>query len=223
MRGIPHVSRLALYYAGNALLPAKPLASPSATLHVVPSSVPLSGKKARRALGLVPSRIVDASLLHERLFVDEDDDGILSHLPSAPFYAALSSFSRSRLFPLSRSCERGVLLQSSGYAARFISYPTNWEARTAARIPERRFPPLRGMRYRERDDATGRNLRRANRNRRRGGTFCVPRRRRRFSITARRSIRRVFRLGQLTEIDSRLRIESYVIIFSTIQTQSDVM
>lgn len=151
MRGIPHVSRLALYYAGNALLPAKPLASPSAILHVVPSSVPLSGKKARRALGLVPSRIVDASLLHERLFVDEDDDGILSHLPSAPFYAALSSFSRSRLFPLCRSCERGVLLQSSGYAARFISYPTNWEARTAARIPERRFPPLRGMRYRERE------------------------------------------------------------------------
>lgn len=124
------------------------LPSLSATLHVVPSSVPLSGKKARRALGLVPSRI--GRLSSTSLFVheDDDDDGIFSlfslalslSLSHPPFVLDPLTLS---LAPVAES------FCSSGYAARFISYPTNWEARTAARIPERRFPPLRGMRYRE--------------------------------------------------------------------------
>lgn len=124
----------------------QPLPSLSATLHVVPSSVPLSGKKARRALGLVPSRIVDASLARASSSTKTTTTTTGSFpsslqlpftpLPHPPFLLSLS------LAPAAESC-------SSGYAARFISYPTNWEARTAARIPERRFPPLRGMRYRE--------------------------------------------------------------------------
>lgn len=191
-----------------------------ATTRRVSTLVPLSGKKARHALGLVPSRIVDASSLPRAspLVVHRRRDP--PSLPSSSFpspppslhlllhpvplsLSLLGSLLRGfALFLLSPEVSLSLSLpaESSGYTARFISYPANWEARTASGIPERRFPPPKGMRYRE-VDATQRDDIPESPTSERARTrtaahllplLCsrrVPRRRRVFSITARRAVR----------------------------------
>lgn len=167
---------------------------------------------------------MDSSLPRAPLLVDEDDDGILSHLSSAPFYPFSFFFSLILPTPLSlpsRRREENPSAQFWVYAARFISYPTNWEARTAGQDSRTEISAAEGNalpRERRRDDRTE----------------SLPDERTGIAAAEAPSsaflgVAGVFQLrrdalstvcsglGQLAEIDSRLRIESYVIIFSMIQ------
>lgn len=161
----------------------------------VSTMVPPSGKKARRALGLVPSRIVDAFSSTSTSSSTKTTTGSspscrllhLFHLSSSQFYL-LHRFALPLILDPTLSLEESFC--SSGYTARFISHPANWEARTAAGITERRFPSSKGMRYRERRRnaivwCTGRNLWRTNQNRRPQKHPLRSSASPRFSITAR--------------------------------------
>lgn len=146
MRGIPQVSRLALYYAGNAPLPSHYHRCPRLSTRRCLFG---SFKREEGAPCTWPCALADSGRLSSTSASSSTTKTTTGSSPSSlqlPFTPTSSSFSRVLdSFPLSFLREESFC--SSGYAARFISYPTNWEARTAARIPERRFPPLRGMRY----------------------------------------------------------------------------
>lgn len=109
MRGIPRVSRLALYYAGNAPLPATTIAVRDSTRRSLFGSF----KREKGAPCTWPCALADSGRLSSTSASSSTKTtttGSSSLLSSTSFYAALSSSSRSRPFPLSRSCRR-VLLQ----------------------------------------------------------------------------------------------------------------
>lgn len=169
------VSRLALYYAGNtprALL-ALPSASRFATtrrFHFGRTPASEDGRKASHALGLVPSRTPDGGRLSstsiplsmktarmifslslssfQLLFTSSFLS--LSLIPDLfPFLPLEGVFPPLYIHMRAREC--------SGYAARFISYLANWEAKTTAQDSRTKIsaaaPPRRrecATRYRTR-------------------------------------------------------------------------
>lgn len=166
-------------------------------------------------------------LFYEHLFVredDDDDDEILSLLSSPPPpgllfsvlpLTPLCSSSHSRFYPL-RSKSLSVVLGTPRdlLAIRLIGKRGRPPGLQNGDFRRRReCATVAGVRRR---DAIGRNLWRTNQNRRPQKRPLRSSASPRFSIMARRSIYRVFRLGQLARLILRYESNTYTIIFPMI-------